>query len=149
MNRKPVMLVEDNEFDLDMTCHIFDRENVLNDIVVAHDGEEAIDCLFGHGGNSSADIQPVVIILDLNLPGIQGIDVLKRIRNDVRTNKVPVIIFTSSEKTSDRDDSFNAGATDFVMKSGNHRKFTASIKKMIADWLHVKDESRTEEGNVG
>ncbi len=148
MAEQPVMIIEDNEFDLEITCHVFDRERVLNQLVVSRDGEEAFAYLFGQAGGAPPGAVPVIIVLDLNLPGIDGVEVLKRIRTDTRTAKVPVIVFTASEKDSDRQDCLDGGATEFVHKSGNHRLFIESVRKMMTDWLDVKPQTGRKEGNA-
>ncbi len=148
MVKQPVMIIEDNEYDLDMTCHVFDRERVLNKLVVSRDGEAALDYLFGVTGGAPPGILPVVIVLDLNLPGIDGIEVLQRIRADKRTARVPVIVFTASQKESDRGDCLDGGATDYVEKSANYRQFAESIRKMVADWLDVKVRTDNKGGHT-
>ncbi len=146
MKKQPVMMVEDNECDRDLTCFVFDHEQVLNDVIMKHDSEAALDYLFGKTDGTPAGTLPVMIILDLNLPGTRGIEILKRIRADERTSKVPVIVFTSSELEADREESLLEGATEFVHKSGDHRKFIASVKKMVSDWLSVKSKPAGEDG---
>ncbi|MBD3402027.1 response regulator [candidate division GN15 bacterium] len=137
MQTQPVMLVEDNDFDRGLTCFVFDQEHVLNDVVLSRNGEEAVDYLFGDGDSAESGLLPALVILDLNMPGIGGIDVLKRIRADQRTSRVPVVVFTSSDDAGDRAASFAEGATDFIIKSGSHRKFADAVRKMVAEWLTV------------
>jgi two-component system response regulator len=148
MTTRSVMIVEDNEQDLDLTCLAFDQVNVLNKVIVYRDGEDALDYLFGKTEGAGATTLPALIVLDLNLPGINGVGVLKRIRADRHTSRVPVIVFTSSEKRSDREDCLREGATRYVRKSGNHHKFAASVRKMAADWLGVKVESEGDSGHA-
>jgi len=115
-----ILLVEDNPNDVKLTMHAFEKSNVSNEIVVVGDGEEAIDYLFATGRHVGRDpqVMPEVILLDMKLPKIDGLDVLRRLRADERTRRLPVVILTSSKEERDVTSSYNLGANSFVRKPG-------------------------------
>jgi len=127
---KPILLVEDNPDDVDLTIRAFRRNNVSNEIIVARDGVEAIDYLMGE--NTSL---PIIILMDLKLPRVDGKEVLRKIRSTERTKLLPVIILTSSREEEDIIDSYNLGANGYVRKPVDFLEFTEAIKALGLFWL--------------
>lgn len=134
-----ILLVEDNADDVDLTIRAFERSELLHQIVVARDGREALDYLFAEGAHLGRDpeLAPRVVLLDLNLPKLNGLDVLKRMRADERTRRVPVVILTSSKEEQDRLQSYNLGANSFVRKPVNFADFLAAARQLGVYWLDV------------
>ncbi|MEO8132110.1 MAG: response regulator, partial [Bryobacteraceae bacterium] len=116
MTNKVILLVEDNGDDEKLTLRAFKKKNIANPVVVARDGVEALDYLFGsgpHAGRNVSDV-PAVILLDLKLPRIEGLEVLKRVRADSRTKRVPVVVLTSSKEEQDLVASYDLGANSYI-----------------------------------
>src|SRR5579863_5400856 len=130
MISKPILLVEDNRDDEMLTLRALKKNNILNDVVVARDGVEALDYLFGTGAYAGRDLSilPQVVLLDLNLPRIGGLDVLRRIREDPRTKLLAVVVLTSSKEEEDIIRSLSLGANSFVRKPVEFDEFTAAVK---------------------
>lgn len=139
MYQKIIMLVEDNPDDEALTIRALKKNNILNEVVVAHDGVEALNYLFGEGSYEGRDmsIMPEVILLDLKLPKIDGLEVLKRIRSDSRTKLQPVVILTSSKEDKDVIDSYSLGANSYIRKPVDFDQFTEAIKQLGLYWLVV------------
>lgn len=137
MKNGVVLLVEDSPDDVDLTIRAFHKNNIGNEIIVARDGVEAIDYLFGTGMYADRDVKnmPVVVLLDLKLPKIDGIEVLKRIRGDELTSLLPVIILTSSTEESDLSSSYKLGANSYVRKPVKFKDFQDAIKSLGLYWL--------------
>lgn len=135
--RKTILLVEDNPDDIDLTLRAFKRHQLANDVVVAADGEEALDYLFATGSHASRDIndQPTVVLLDLKLPKVMGLDVLKRIRAEERTRRLPVVVLTSSNEDRDIITSYNLGANSFVRKPVDFAQFLEAARQLGLYWL--------------
>ncbi|HST86136.1 MAG TPA: response regulator [Kineosporiaceae bacterium] len=135
--RSRILLVEDDANDEELTCRVLRKEALLTDIVVARDGAEALDYIFGRGAHEGRDVldQPVVILLDLNLPKIGGLDVLKAIRADPRTQIVPVVIMTSSREDADLLRGYELGANSYVVKPVQFDEFSATVKQLGLYWL--------------
>lgn len=134
---KVLLLVEDNASDEKLTIRAFNKSNVANEIVVVRDGEEALDYLFGTGrydGREVSDL-PAVVLLDLKLPRIDGLEVLRRVRADERTKLVPVIILTSSKEDEDRTRGYSLGANAYVRKPVAFSEFTEAIRTLGLFWL--------------
>jgi two-component system response regulator len=132
-----ILLVEDNPDDELLTLRALHKHNVANDIVVARTGEDALDFLFGTGPHAGRDlsITPQIILLDLNLPKLDGLGVLRRIRADERTRFLPVIILTSSKQDEDVIRSYTLGANSYVRKPVGFAEFTAAVKALGVYWL--------------
>ena len=137
MPRKTILLVEDNPDDVDLTLRAFNRHNVANHVVVACDGEEALDYLFASGmhADRDPDALPTVVLLDLKLPKVPGLDVLKRMRTDDRTRRVPVVILTSSNEEHDIATSYDLGANSFVRKPVDYAQFVDAARQLGLYWL--------------
>lgn len=141
MRDKIILLVEDNPDDELLTLRALRKNNVLNEVVVARDGVEALDYLFGTGGHSGRDtaIMPQLILLDLKLPKIDGLEVLKRLRADERTRLLPVVILTSSREEQDMLDGYGLGANSYVRKPVNFEQFVQAIEQLKLYWLILNE----------
>jgi two-component system response regulator len=137
MDKKTILLVEDNTDDEVLTIHALKESNVPNEVVVARDGVEALDYLFGKGSYSSRDasVMPDLILLDLKLPWINGLEVLQRIRADERTKLLPVVILTSSKEESDLIQSYKLGANSYIRKTVDFVQFRDAIQQLGLYWL--------------
>ena len=138
-NRKTILLVEDNPDDLELTLLALKRSNLGQDIVVARDGQEALDYLFGAGNYAQRDTRelPVMTLLDLKLPKINGLEVLQRIRSEPRTRRLPVVILTSSDERGDLIVSYNLGANSYVRKPVDFAQFNEVLRQLTLYWLRV------------
>jgi two-component system response regulator len=139
--KKIILLVEDNPDDEMLTLRAMKKNNIVNDIVVASDGAEALDYIFCAGRYEDRDIRetPQVILLDLNLPKIGGLDVLKRIRSDERTCLLPVVILTSSREERDLIESYKLGANSYIRKPVDFIQFTEAIRQLGLYWLVLNE----------
>jgi two-component system response regulator len=144
MPDRVILLVEDNPDDEVLTLRALKQNQIKNSIVVARDGGEALDYLFGRGIHAGRDTaaEPELILLDLKLPKIDGIEVLRRIRADERTNLIPVVILTSSKEERDLIDGYKNGANSYIRKPVDFAQFTESVKQLGLYWL-VLNESPT------
>jgi CheY-like chemotaxis protein len=136
MDSKVILLVEDNPDDEELTLRALKKNNILNEVMVARDGAEALDWLFATGpyaGNKPGT--PQVILLDLKLPKIDGIEVLRRIRTDERTRLLPVVVLTSSKEESDMVQSYSKGANSYVRKPVDFQQFIEAVKHLGLYWL--------------
>lgn len=129
---RSILLVEDNEDDIDLTLHALNRSHLANDVIIARDGREALDYLHKPGQN--ADDLPVLVLLDLRLPIIDGLHVLRAIREDERTRDLPVLIMTSSVHDADRLQSQVYGASGYMVKPGDYEQLTRAVKKLGLYW---------------
>jgi len=137
MNNKIILLVEDNPDDVELTLRAFKKNNISNNIVVAKDGVEALDYLFGKGIYAGRDVKdmPIVTLLDLKLPKIDGMEVLKTIRQNELTKLLPVIILTSSAQEIDLINGYKMGANSYVRKPVDFNKFVEAIRSLGLFWL--------------
>jgi two-component system response regulator len=136
-----ILLVEDNPNDVELTARAFERSHLANEIVVACDGEEAIEYLFATGRHAGRDtnVMPEVVLLDLNLPKIDGLGVLRRMRADERTRRLPVVIMTSSNEERDIILSYDLGANSFVRKPVDFGQFVDAAKHLELYWLVMNE----------
>lgn len=141
MRDKIILLVEDNPDDELLTLRALRKNNVLNEVVVARDGVEALDYLFGTGRYSGRDtaVMPQLILLDLKLPKIDGLEVLKRLRADERTRLLPVVILTSSREEQDMLDGYGFGANSYVRKPVNFEQFVRAVEQLKLYWLSLNE----------
>jgi two-component system, response regulator len=130
-----ILLVEDNPDDVALTMRALKSNNITNDVIVAIDGEQALEFLFGTGGRSGMDSLPAVTLLDLKLPKVNGLEVLRRIRADDRTRLLPVVILTSSDEERDLIDGYSLGANSYVRKPVDFVEFTQAAKQLGLYWL--------------
>jgi two-component system response regulator len=139
--QRPILLVEDNPDDEELTLRALHKNNILNEIVVARDGVEALDYLFGRGAYMGRDlsIQPQVILLDLKLPRADGLEVLKQIRADERTRLLAVVVLTSSKEEEDLIRSYSFGANSYVRKPVNFADFITAVKTLGLFWLLLNE----------
>jgi CheY-like chemotaxis protein len=137
MNTKPILLVEDNQDDVDLTMMALEKSKILNEVVVVGDGVEALDYLFGTGDFAGRDtsVKPQVILLDLNMPRMGGLEFLRRIRDDERTMLLPVVILTTSNEDKDRIESYNLGANSYVRKPVDFGQFVEAVQQLGLYWM--------------
>jgi CheY-like chemotaxis protein len=136
-----ILLVEDSADDIELTVRAFEKANVANEIVVAGDGEEALEYLFATGRHASRDpkVMPQVVLLDLKLPKIDGLGVLRRLRADVRTRRLPVVIMTSSKEEKDVIFGYDLGANSFVRKPVDFIQFVDAARLLGLYWLVMNE----------
>jgi two-component system response regulator len=136
-----ILLVEDNEDDVDLTLRAFEKSKVVNEIVVARDGEQALDYLFAEGAHAGRDatLAPEVVLLDLKLPKIDGLTVLERMRADPRTRRLPVVVLTSSNEEQDIISSIDLGANSFVRKPVEFSRFIEAARQLGLYWLVLNE----------
>lgn len=134
---KIILLVEDNPDDEALTLRALEKNNILNEVVVARDGAEALDYLFGTGAHAGRDLgePPQVVLLDLKLPKLSGLDVLRRIRENERTRLQPVVILTSSAEEQDMIAGYGLGANSYVCKPVGFAEFSEAIRQLGLYWL--------------
>ena len=141
MKEKVILLVEDNPDDEALTIRAFRKNNISNDVVVARDGVEALDYLFGTGKHVGRDltVMPQVILLDLKFPKIDGLEVLRRIRANEDTKMLPVVILTSSNEDKDRLEGYSLGANSYVRKPVDFEQFTRAALQLGLYWLVLNE----------
>lgn len=134
---KLILLIEDNIDDERLTLRALRKNNIMNEVVVACDGQEAVDYLFGTGSFAGRDlsVMPAVIILDLKLPRLGGLEVLKRIREDAKTKRIPVVVLTASEDESQVEESYALGANSFIKKPTDPSDFSEMVLQVAMYWL--------------
>lgn len=144
MMNKTILLVEDNPDDVKLTLRALQKSRVANDVAVARDGVEALDYLFGTGRftDRDTDVMPQVILLDLKMPRMDGIEVLKRIRSDEKTRLLPVVILTTSNEEKDRIDSYRLGANSYIRKPVDFNQFAEAIQQLGLYWLVLNEPPR-------
>lgn len=137
MDEKEILLVEDNPDDVDLTIRAFKRNNIMNKVIVAKDGAEALDYLMGTGNHAGRDVKnmPVITLLDLKLPKINGLEVLRKIRSHESTRLMPVIILTSSREEQDVINGYQLGANSYIRKPVDFDQFREAIKLLGLYWL--------------
>jgi CheY-like chemotaxis protein len=140
-----ILLVEDNPDDELLTRRALEQNNLCNELVVVHDGEQALDYLFGTGSYEGRDttIMPQVILLDLGLPKVDGLEVLERIRADERTRRLPVVVLTSSAEEQDRVESYVRGANSFVRKPVDFVEFAVAVQSLGMYWFVLNETSES------
>ncbi len=136
-----ILLVEDNADDEDLTLRALKKNNITNEVVVVRDGAEALDYLFGTGNYTGRDtaILPQVVLLDLKLPKVDGLEVLNRLRNDKRTKLLPVVILTSSVEEQDLLRGYDLGANSYVRKPVDFGQFTEAVRNLGLYWLLLNE----------
>ncbi len=141
-----ILLVEDNPRDEALTLRAFKKSNIVNEVIVAHDGVEALEYLLGSGPCADGSVRkiPQLIMLDLKLPRVDGLQVLREIRADERTRRLPVVIFTSSNEEEDVVKSYNLGANSYVRKPVDFEQFLEATKQLGLYWLVLNQPALDE-----
>ena len=141
METRTILLVEDNPDDEALTLRAFRKNNIRNDVVVARDGAEALDYLFGNGRHAGRDINdlPQVVLLDLKLPKVDGLEVLRRIREAEHTRALPVVILTSSKEEQDLINGYRLGCNSYVRKPVNFDEFLEAARQLGLYWLVLNE----------
>jgi two-component system response regulator len=141
MKEKAILLVEDNPDDIALTIRAFRKSNIMNEIVQAHDGSEALDYLFGTGQYAGRDlsIMPTLILLDLKMPKVDGLEVLRQLRANERTRLLPVVILTTSKQDQDVIDGYALGANSYVRKPVDFNQFVEAVRQLGLYWFVLNE----------
>jgi two-component system, response regulator len=141
-----ILIVEDNQQDLDLALRALRKANLANRVHAVRDGEEALEFLFCEGRHSERKIQnePKVILLDLKLPKIDGLEVLQRIKGDQRTKAIPVVVLTSSKEQADVVETYNLGVNSYIVKPVNFEQFSEVVQKLGMYWLLINHPPQLE-----
>ena len=141
MQEKIILLVEDNPDDEELTIMALNESKILNKVIVAHDGVEALDYLFGSGLFAGRDLssQPQIVLLDLKLPKLGGLEVLRKMRSDPRTQVIPVVVLTSSSEEEDILSSYRLGANSYVRKPIEFHRFADAVRQLGLYWLLINE----------
>jgi two-component system response regulator len=136
-NAVEILLVEDTPQDLELMLRALRKANLVNRVEVARDGVEAIEFIFGEGAHEGRNIEdgPKVILLDLKLPRIDGLEVLRRLKSDSRTKTIPVVVLTSSKEQADVVESYKLGVNSYIVKPVNFERFAAAVQELGMYWL--------------
>lgn len=146
MNEHPVevLLVEDNPDDVELTLHAFRKHNLANHVTVVRDGAEALEFLLG-GNRHTTDRLPKVVLLDLKLPKVNGLEVLGEIKSDPRTKSIPVVVLTSSREDRDLFVCYELGVNSYIVKPVDFTQFTEAIRQLGLYWLVLNEMPRATE----
>jgi two-component system response regulator len=141
MTAKIILLVEDNQDDEELALLAFKKGQVANEVIVARDGKEALDYLFGTGAHAGRDVAalPQLMLLDLKLPKVDGLEVLRRVRADPRTSRLPVVILTSSREEEDLIQGYDLGANSYVRKPVDFAQFVEAVRQLQVYWLVLNE----------
>ena len=138
---KTILLVEDNPDDEALTLRALKKNNIKNEVAIVRDGVEALDYLFGSGQYAGRDVKdvPQVVLLDLKLPKLDGLEVLRRVRADARTRRLPIVVLTSSKEEQDIVASYDLGANSYVRKPVDFTQFAESVRQLGLYWLVLNE----------
>jgi two-component system, response regulator len=138
---KTILLVEDNESDVELAKRALLKENIATDIVVARDGQEALDYMFGMGEYAGRDVSemPALVLLDLQLPQVDGVETLRRIRADERTRRQIIVVLTSSLEKTDLLNCYDLGVNSYIRKPVDFAKFTEALRCLDQYWLTINE----------
>lgn len=141
MEQRVILLVEDNDDDVELTLRALRRNRVANTVDVVRDGQEALDYLFGAGAYAERDVRrlPDLVLLDLKLPKLGGLEVLERLRADPRTRRLPVVVLTSSNVENDLARSYDLGANSYIRKPVDFAQFTEAVHQLGLYWLVLNE----------
>ena len=144
-NQTEILLVEDSQDDLDMTLRALRKANMANHIEVARDGVEALDFIFCEGAHTARKIEnmPKLILLDLKLPKVSGMEVLRRIKGDPRTKMIPVVMLTSSKEQKDVIESYGLGTNSYIVKPVDFESFAEAVQRLGMYWLLLNQPPQT------
>jgi two-component system, response regulator len=136
-NQVEIMYVEDNPSDVELTMHAFKKHNLANNIQIARDGEEALNMIFGKDATPKDNLlaYPRVVLLDLKLPKVDGLEVLRKLKGDPRTRQIPVVVLTSSREERDIIESYSLGVNSYIVKPVDFDKFVEAMKILGMYWL--------------
>ncbi len=134
-----ILLVEDNPDDVELTLKAFEKQNLVNDIIVARDGEEALDILFQRDKESAEQRNIDLVLLDLKLPKVDGLEVLKQVKENPKTKVIPVIVLTSSKEENDMSKSYRLGVNSYIRKPVNFEKFTEVVMQLGLYWMLLNE----------
>jgi CheY-like chemotaxis protein len=140
-----ILLVEDSVEDLELALRALRKANLANHIQVARDGVEALEFIFAEGAHAGRRVEdvPKVVLLDLKLPRVDGLEVLQRIKSDTRTRTIPVVVLTSSKEQKDVVDSYELGVNSYIVKPVNFERFAAAVQDLGMYWLLLNDSPKT------
>jgi two-component system response regulator len=149
MNQKnivEILLVEDSPRDLELTLHSLEKANLANHIQIARDGAEALEFIFAEGAHAGRRIEdtPKMILLDLKLPKVDGLEVLQRLKSDARTRTIPVVVLTSSREQRDVVESYHLGVNSYIVKPVDFEGFVAAVKEVGMYWLLLNQPPKVE-----
>ena len=138
---KAILLIEDNPSDIDLTRRALEKARIINELIVAEDGEEALAYLWGTGAHAGRDVSqlPALTLLDLKLPKISGLEVLRRLRADSRTRRMPVVILTSSKEEEDVGAGYDLGVNSYIRKPVDFRQFAQAVEQLGLYWLVLNE----------
>jgi CheY-like chemotaxis protein len=141
MKNKIILLVEDNPSDIGLTQRALAKSHIANEMVVAEDGQDALDFIFAAGKHTGRDVSetPALVLLDLKLPRVDGLEVLRRIRADERTRRMPVVILTTSKEEQDVAQSYDLGANSYIRKPVDFKQFVESVERLGLYWLVMNE----------
>jgi CheY-like chemotaxis protein len=141
MEHKSILLVEDNRADAKLTLRALRKNNILNEVIVAEDGVEALEYLFGTGKYEARGrrANPTVVLLDIKMPKVDGLEVLRRMRADARTSMIPVVVLTSSREERDLIESYRLGANSYVRKPVDFSQFSEAARELGLYWLLLNE----------
>ena len=146
MKQVEILLVEDSPHDAELTLRSLKKNNLANHVIVVTDGEEALDFIFARGAYSERKVEnvPKVVILDLKLPKVDGLDVLRAMKSDLRTRVIPVVVLTSSKEESDIIESYRLGVNSYIVKPVDFDKFIAAVRDLGLYWLLLNQPPRRQ-----
>jgi two-component system response regulator len=141
MNSKIILLAEDNPDDVQLTLRALKKSKIMNEVVIAQDGVEALDYLFGTGKYAGRDtrVLPQVVLLDLKMPRMDGLEVLQHVRSNERTRLLPVVVLTTSSEDKDRVESYKLGANSYIRKPVDFEQFVNAVQQLGLYWLVLNE----------
>lgn len=146
MSDKTILLIEDNPDDEALTLRALKNNHILNDVTIAQDGQEALDYFFGKDADTNPT--PAVVLLDLKLPKVDGLEVLRRIRSDARTSLQPIVILTSSREERDLVNGYRLGANSYIRKPVDFTQFMEAIRQLGLYWLVLNEAAPIKRGRI-